>query len=363
MSFAKVPGQIRGKALLDAWFRSERLPHTILISGPEGTAKRRLALELAKALHCQRAGADSCDECASCRRCDALTHPDLHVLLPTTARGEVDLEAMRLVALEYVADLASSVESASNIAREQLRVLQREMVYAPTTSALRVALLFEVDRMHVAGANSLLKTLEEPPPNAVIILVSSYPERILPTILSRCQHVPAERLPEGEIRRALADGGMARDRLEQAVRMADGSLQRALQIAAGEFDAVVDRVEEFLLGGIHGEDEVYWRVADELGTRAARGQLERFLQGCQVCLRDLLLLRCGAPVVLTHADRGDFLEQLGLHMDLDSLETAVVELDRAYESLQRNVNANLLLADLWRHLSRNGRQSTARAQD
>ena len=360
MAFDRVAGQTRAKSLLRAWFESGRLPHTILIPGLPGTGKRRLALELAKAIHCAEAPADSCDSCGSCHRCDELTHPDLHVLLPITAsRGSSsdsgNQEDMRLGALEYLRDLGVSADSSTNISRDNLRALRGEMIYAPTTSPRRVAILFEAERMHPAGANSLLKVLEEPPRNAVFILVSSYPERILSTILSRCQQVPVERLSDADIRVIFESSGFATAKMEQALRMADGSLQRAYQIAAGEFDETQSRVEEFLLAGMNADDEVYWNVVDEFGGRGARLQLERFLHGCHVYLRDLLLLRCGDARRVTFANRQEFLERIRSSWNVEQLENAASEVDRAFENVHRNVNANLLLADLWRRLNRTTR--------
>ena len=355
MSYLKVPGQSRAKSLLRAWFESDRLPHTVLIAGPDGTGKRTLAIELAKAVLCPEASVDSCDTCLSCRRCDELTHPDLHVLLPIARDKSGDSsgrESVREAALEYLREPGTTADSSTNIARENIRSVQREMIYAPTTSHRRVAILFDAERMHPVGANSLLKTLEEPPPNAVFILVSTYPERILPTILSRCQQVPVERLGDADLRSRLQDSELAPEHLERAVRMAGGSLQRAHQIAAGEFDEIQSRVEEFLAAGINGEEEVYWTVVDELGGRAARLQLERFLRGCHIYFRDLLTLQCSDAGRLTVPDRRGFLERIAPHLDIEQLETMASLVDRAFEGIHRNVNANLLLADLWRHLSR-----------
>ena len=362
MSFEKVAGQGRAKSQIRAWFDSGRFPHSILIAGLPGSGKRRLALELAKAIQCADAPKDSCDSCSSCKRCDELTHPDLHVLLPITApRGNSadsgSQEAVRLNTLEYLRDLGVSTDSSTNIARDDLRALQSEMIYAPTASPRRVAILFDADRMHPAGANSLLKVLEEPPRNAVFILVSTYPERILPTILSRCQQLPVERLADEEIRTALADSGIETGQLERAVRMAGGNLQRAHQIAGGEFDEIQTRVEEFLLAGVNSDDEVYWSVADEFGGRGARLQLERFLEGCHDYLRDLLLMHSGDEPQLTFSDRQQVLERLGPGWDVDKLENAAAEVDRAFDNVRRNVNANLLLADLWRRLSQSPRPS------
>ena len=107
---------------------------------------------------------------------------------------------------------------------------------APTESPRKVGLILAAERMHPAGANSLLKILEEPPPRVVFLLVSAAPERLLPTVLSRCQRLALGVLGEGDLRRALMDEDVVGERLELAMRMGAGSLERAREVAAGDYD-------------------------------------------------------------------------------------------------------------------------------
>ena len=161
-----------------------------------------------------------------------------------------------------------------------LRQLQRELAFAPTESPRKIGLIFAAERMHPAGANSLLKLLEEPPARAVVALVSAAPERLLPTVLSRCQRMILSPLDAATLRAQLEQEGVSGERLELAVRMGAGSLQQAKEVAAGAFDGTRQLVESFLSGGSEQRDEVYWSVLEELG--GDRGQLERFLQVCDL---------------------------------------------------------------------------------
>ena len=364
MSFDRILGQDGAKTVLRAWMGSGRLPHTMLISGPPGTGKRLLALELAKAINCERAEeGEACDNCSSCRKSDKLTHPDLHVLLPlATGReksGSPDGDVQRAAALDYLASGESSPSTGVNISIERIRFLQKEMNYAPTESARRIGVILEVDCMHRAGANSLLKILEEPPDRAVFILASTHPERILPTIASRCQQLSLRRLGSTELRSGLKERGLSPDRIELAVGMGEGNLQRALQVASGEYDETQRNVEGFIGGAITQDGGVYWALVDQLGAKAERPQLERFLEGCLICFRDLLILQWGDRSAVVQKDRLDFLEKASPRFSLDQLEFATKEVDRALDNLRRNVNANILLADLWRHLWECGRRTGA----
>jgi len=367
LSFSRIIGQERAKALATAWLRAGRLPHAILICGPAGTGKRRFAHELAKAILCREGEGLACDRCVSCHKVEELLHPDLHVLVPLPpSRGgrssSGSLEEMRNAVVGYLRQGETPFHSTANIAREQLRTLQREMSYAPAEGLRRVGLVYEAECMHPAGANSLLKVLEEPSGNALFILVSSAPERMLPTVLSRCQRLPLQPLNPDLLLVHFNDSGLEPERVELAVRLAGGSLQRAEQVARGELDELRGQVETFLTAGVSGDDEGYWSLLDELGARDERGRLERFLELCGVYLRDLFLLAHGLTETAALVDRRDVLERLLPCFSLDQLEGAAVEVDRAFEYLTRNVNVHLVLADLWRCL-RGSRREAAVARE
>lgn len=355
MSFEQIIGQERAKSMAQAWIAAGRLPHSILICGPVGVGKRRFALELAKGILCREEGIQACDYCVSCHKVDGLLHPDVHMLLPLPPRrGKKNdariLEEMRDAVTDYVQQEDTFFHSTTNIARDHLRLLQREMAYAPVEGHARIGLIFEADCMHPAGANSLLKILEEPPPSAVFILVSAAPERMLSTVLSRCQRLSLRRLNRAELRRYYETTDLEPEQVELAVRLGEGSLQRAGQVARGEVDELRGRVEGFLTAGVRGEDEAYWPLLEELGARSERGRLEQFLALCSAYMRDLFLLAYGRGEEISLVDRRPLLEQLRSQMDVEQIEAIAMEIDRAFDYLSRNVNLNLILVDLWRRL-------------
>lgn len=366
MSFARICGQDRAKAIVAAWLRSRRVPHAVLISGPPGTGKRFLALELAKALNCQARGEAACERCPHCRKMAALAHPDLCILLPQKKKEEEDRQSppweevwaeVRPAAQEYLEQELSLTRSRTNIPKKHLLALQRELSYAPMEAPWKVALIFEAECMHPAGANALLKILEEPPAHACFILVSSAPQRLLPTVLSRCQRLPLQRLGLGELAAQLEQEGVEPQRAGVAARLGEGSLQRARQVAAGELDQISQQVEQFLQAGVEGQDGVYWELVEELGTDRLR--LEQFLSLSSHYLRDLFLLSCQRPAALARADRLEFLQHLQSRLPAERVEELAVELDRGFGCLGRNVHAPLVLAELWRQL-RQGSQMRVR---
>ena len=166
MAFKDFPEPTQGVQLLQRSLARGRLGHAYLFSGDQLEELELLARTLAKTLNCQNpvkisgAATDCCDECPSCRKIENGTHADIHWARP---------------------------ESKSRIITvDQTREIMREVQLKPTEATFKVAVICGADRLNVQAANSFLKTLEEPPANSVLILLSTEPSRILETILSRC---------------------------------------------------------------------------------------------------------------------------------------------------------------------------------
>ena len=355
MSFDRIIGQEHVKTQIRAWLSTERLPHAVLVSGPEGVGERHLAVELAKAVNC-RQGPDSCDRCSSCHKIDSLTHPDFHTLLPLpTGSAKMDsaqvLTGLREATLTYLRK-EEQVPRNSNIAREHIRIVHREMMYAPTEARRRIAVAFDADCMHPAGANSLLKILEEPPKQAVFMLVTAHPDRLLPTVLSRTQRLHLKPLTREELTQRILSEGVAAPRAELAARLGGGSLHRAREVLdpEGPFEERRHLVERFLEAGFNGEDGEYWPILEEFGGRSDRGRLEAFLRLCGVYLRDLFLLAEERPDDLVNTDRLDQTAAWLAKIRPGSIESAALEVDRAFDHLSRNIDSKLILAGLWNRL-------------
>ena len=161
MSFSAIYGQEGPIAVLRNAIGNKRVPHAFLFYGAEGIGKRTTALVFAKALNCKESGTDPCDACTSCRKIDSGNHPDLLLIKP---EGQ----------FIKVADI---------------KELQERLRFRPLEGAKRVVIIDDAERMNITSANSLLKTLEEPSPTNVFVLVSSRPHLLPMTILSRCHRL------------------------------------------------------------------------------------------------------------------------------------------------------------------------------
>ena len=194
---------------------SGHVPHAYLFEGPDGVGKRAAAYGLALALTCAVEPGEGCGTCDSCRRIDAGLHPDVPVFAAETTQ----------------------------IVIEQAQAIVAMAATRPHEAPARVIIIDDADRLNVNAANCLLKTLEEPAPGTHIVLVTSAPDRILPTIRSRVQRIRFRALT-AEALVALLTGAHAIDprRAAVAAALADGSVARALRAAGAEDDAIWDSV-------------------------------------------------------------------------------------------------------------------------
>jgi len=225
MTFVAPLGQDPTLARFAALKRGGSLGHAYLIEGPAGSGRRTLARHVARLLLCNDAAEPPCRHCPACRKVDQDMHPDV----------------LRLV-LE---------EKARNLKIEQVRDIQGILPYPPIEGRWKIVIIEDADLLTIEAQNALLKSLEEPPSYNLFLLLAASRTRLLPTVLSRCQHLamlPLERqaLTE-ELRARLPEA--ATEALDEAARLSGGWLGEALAIAGdprwSELRAAVGRA----LGG------------------------------------------------------------------------------------------------------------------
>ncbi len=208
MSFSSVRGQDKAVEILKDEIKKGRISHAYLFSGQSGLGKKKLALEFAKAVFCSKKELDSCDSCISCRKVDHSNHPDLKII--------------------------ARAEDKSAISIDQIRELKKEIAYKPYESERKIYIIEDADLMTKEAANSLLKTLEEPPEFATIILLAEDAGKLLPTIVSRCQEVKLTDVSAELIEDILLKKGLSHNKAEILSYLAEGSQGRAVKFAENE---------------------------------------------------------------------------------------------------------------------------------
>jgi DNA polymerase-3 subunit delta' len=336
-------GEILGQdAVVERFVRAAalgRIAGSYLFIGPSGVGKATTALALAKSLLCERprAGLVACGGCASCAQAEAGSHPDIDVVSKPPDRTTIPLEAF--------------IGSPEHRMREGLcwRLLLR-----PALGGRKVAIIRDADHLSDEAANCLLKTLEEPPDRALIILVGTALERQLPTIRSRCQIVRFRPLDEEAVVRILAsevEGGAAQADvalIRSCAAAAGGSLTRARQLLDPELAAFRGRLVPLLsrrpLRGVELARETI-AVVEAAGKEAPprRTRLRAVLEAAIDFHR----------AALRRAVTGELPSDLGLARaveawggDAEQAAQAVAATLDALDAIDRNANLTILI-DAW----------------
>ena len=368
MSWSDVLDQQRVVDALRRAIDGDRVAHAYLFYGPDGAGKRAVALAFAQALQCEQEGSAVCGQCTACRKVHRLVHPDVHVLLPQPSDADADDVAERLqrlaahpyAAVDFVrrpsltdATASSNKQAFYSVGRihEELR---RPMSYRPLEGRYKVVVLTDAEMMRVEAANAFLKLLEEPGARTVFVLTTSRPDRLLPTILSRCQRLRFDPLPAETIEHALVHrDGMAPDVAATLARMADGSYMRALALAENE-DLMENRgrVVTFMrLAYVRRQGELADLVEEmnKMGRERVKGILRLMLSW----IRDLMLYGTMAdPATLVNVDQAEAIRKFVDNVPDADLEAMVRLVEEAMELVERNVQIKLVLTALAHALGR-----------
>ncbi len=328
MSWNRVRGH---DAMIEGFQRAVqrgRLAHAYLFTGPLGVGKRLFATELARALLCERNadGLDACEECPSCVQVEAGTHPDFHVA------------ARPPEALEFPIDL--------------MRALCASFALKSARGHGKVILIDDADDLNEESANCFLKTLEEPPPRSVLILIGSSPERQLPTIVSRCQVVRFTPLSAELVDRLLRARGIE-DATKRArlVRLSGGSPGLAEALAD---DALWAFRKAFLAGLMRSPIDTvelgqnWMEFVEEAGKESAaqRGRAKLVVRLLVEFLDDALTVSLGGEPRRSGEDDRAVLAALAQGSGADLLLDVLERCLEADEQIERRVQLVLILEAL-----------------
>ncbi|MHC4398981.1 MAG: DNA polymerase III subunit [Planctomycetota bacterium] len=327
-----------------------RLASSFLFVGPEGIGKHTFALKLAQALLCSTRPEEEMDPCGACPACvqvAAQTHPDLALVAKPKDRSFIPLEL-------FIGDKDHRMR----------RGLCHQIALKPMMGGRKIAVVDDADFLNVEGANCLLKTLEEPPPRSVLILIGTSPARQLPTIRSRCQLVRFGPLSDEVVSELLLQTGTVDDAAE-APRLAgfsEGSLQRASDLADASLWAfrtqLYQRLAEPVLESVPLAKSLVAFV-DEAGKEAAarRRRSQQVIRLAADFYRHLLRAFAGAPET-SDSELQQAVRQ-ALENGVGDESTAAACLDRcldASEQVTRNANQATLLESWLDDLARFARR-------
>jgi DNA polymerase-3 subunit delta' len=307
---------------------SGSVSHAYLFTGPSGVGKTTLARALAAALLCQgeREKGPPCGACRACGLVASGNHPDLHVI--------------------------QSERVGARLKIEQVRDLQRQLALTPVEADWRVAILRRFEEATTSAANALLKTLEEPPSYVLIAVLASDADRLLPTIVSRCQQVPLQPLPIAVVRRALVERWSAgAEQAELLAHLSGGRLGWAVRTLEDRavLQRRVQRLDDLdrLLGASSAQR---FRYAERLARdpTATQETLDLWIGWW----RDVLLCAADTNTPLTNVDRQSTLHDYAHRFEVHGSAAVLEALRSAAERLRRNANPRLTLEVLMLDLPR-----------
>jgi DNA polymerase-3 subunit delta' len=329
--FNHLAGNNRVKEILRRMLEMRRVPGALLFTGEEGIGKKLFALELAKALNCRApVGAEACDQCPSCLRAARFSFP-----------ASDDKEAHKKIIWSDHADVGMARAYNRAILVDQMRDLEREANFRPFEGRARLFLIDDADKLNDASSNALLKTLEEPPSSSHLILITSRPAALLPTIRSRCQTIRFSPLAVAEIEEQLArDKKISRTDAQFLARAARGSIGRALSLDLESYRAQRDTMLEVLRALSLTQDRArLLRVAEEMSDAKRKDEYEPRLDVLETLIRDVWMLKVGAPI--SQLVNEDLRPQLGkISENLESRRAALwlTKIETLREQLAVNIN-------------------------
>jgi DNA polymerase-3 subunit delta' len=377
MPLPPVYGHVRARDMLATAARAGNLSQSLLVHGPAGIGKERMAMWLAQIVMCEQHRDDGspCGKCSHCTRIDGLKHPDVHWFFPLPRPDAATPEKLRDKLEEARgAELAARRENPLHVPQYEkapayfmgtIQNLQQLAGKRPSEGRDKVFVVGDAEAMvpqesSPEAANAFLKLLEEPPPRTTLVLTSSNPGALLPTIRSRVLPIRLLRLTFGEVAEFLArEAKLAESEARALAASCEGAIGRALRMlpsggGAGSYQKLRETGRELLAAALADSDAARYAAANAVAPAGARGDFTSGLEALALWLRDLMAIAAGAGDALAYAGNGDeallrkWAARPGLHAE--GVAASIIKVQEAQELAAGNVNPQLILVDLLRGL-------------
>lgn len=366
MNFSSIPGQKDIKEKLLRSVREERVSHAQLFAGPEGCGSMALALAYARYVSCEdRNGEDSCGVCKSCVKYDKLIHPDLHFVFPVV-KGK---KATDPVSDNYIEEWREFVRKSPyfsiNNWMDAIEVGNSQgMIFASEASEIikklslktfesefKIMIIWLPEKMHQATSNKLLKMIEEPPEKTLFILVSEEPDKIIPTILSRCQLVKIPSFSNHDIEKYLMGRyGLPGVKAADIARVSNGNLTRAIELCENEESALanLERFKSLMRFAWKRDVISVINWAEEISATGREAQ-KNFIMFSMRLLRENLMLSLDQmknQLVFLTGEEAVFAGKFHPFINQNNIYPLTEEFNLVYSHIESNGNAKIIFLDL-----------------
>ncbi|MCR9017310.1 ATP-binding protein [Aquiflexum gelatinilyticum] len=368
MLFSSIPGLEEVKEKIVQAVKNNHLAHALLFHGPEGSANLKMAIALATYSLCQQPGDnDSCGTCPSCQKMSRLVHPDMNFVFPLVGESKEDEDeenkgkktdfpsSFRGFAIETPFGNVSDWIYKNNFEKKQLNISKAAAKQIIKTISLKsfeggykIMLIWSSEYLNAQSANSLLKILEEPPAKTLFILVTSHPEQLLTTILSRTQKIMIRAFTDEEVMQHLIqEHKISRETAMQIAPLADGNMREAYRMVDQVGDEFTRLVRDWFRSCYSVNVNEMLEFVEIFSSKDKEAQKSLLLSGINV-MREVMLdkSQLGELMRSIESDR-EFIHNLGVHvLDEEKLMAIYQALNETHYHIERNANVRILFADL-----------------
>jgi DNA polymerase-3 subunit delta' len=372
MKFSDIPGQREIINKLVNSVNQERVSHAQLFAGPEGCGSLAIALAYAQFVSCEnRSPSDSCGVCKSCIKYEKLIHPDLHFVFPVIK----DKKTSEPVSDNYIEHWREFVKQSPYFSlNEWLDSIEvgnaQGLIFASEASEIikklslktfesdfKILILWLPEKMHISTSNKLLKLIEEPPEKTLFLLVSDEPDKVIPTILSRCQLVKVPSFKQDDILTYISRHFDLAEKIVLDISgVANGSIVRALELCRNQ-DSSILNLERFksLMRFAWKRDIISILSWSEEIAAIGREPQKNFLSFSLRLIRENLMLSLGQSrnkLVYLTGEEAEFSSKFHPFITMENIYPFTGELNLAYSHIEANGNAKIIFLDLALKLTR-----------
>ena len=296
----------------------DKVSHAYILSGEDKSGKLMLAEAFAAALQCEEKGIEPCGNCRSCKQAAGRNQPDIL----------------------YVSHDKPNTISVDDVRKQ----INDDIVFKPYSSKFKIYIVDEAEKMNIQAQNALLKTMEEPPSYAVILLLTVNADSFLPTILSRCVRLDLKPVSDEKIRKYLIEQKqVSKDQADICIAFAQGNVGKAIHLSDSEnFNemknsaiSLIKRLDEI---DLHGMMEAVKKITEY------KLEINDYFDFIMIWYRDVLLYKATADANrLIFRDEVYSVKKAASHSSYEGIETILAALDKAKDRLRANVNFELLI--------------------
>jgi DNA polymerase-3 subunit delta' len=361
-----ILGQEKAVSILTRAIENDKLANSYLFFGPDGVGKYTAALYFGMAINCHsKQDHIPCGVCPSCKKFLSHTHPDSIYIFPSpkldiSVDGEIKSNKVLKEYEDYIENKKETpwkdfaFSSGTSIRIESIRMLEHRINLSPNEGIFKIYIIEDADQMTTQAANAFLKTLEEPPTDTILILTTSRPNSLLPTIISRCQQVPFRSLPRYLIEKKLAENEPLEDvEVKIYARIANGSMAKALCLAEEGRLQSRDQAIEFLKMVMTKNDVAFIDYSSQFRSSKTQSILSEIISHLMIWISDISYFK-NYPQEIINLDKTELLETLyRLNPNVDEYASEMTSfMEEMLQKLEGHVNQQLIIVEIYNRFSK-----------